>query len=116
MRRRFPGILNADEKTVARMLRQAGNFPIQHWGAAITDEAAIEVDRKLEQERYKSMLIAINHDALLVDVFPGEEARACKLIRYVMERHMPSRWPELRVPLTVSQELTERWGVTEEVA
>ena len=110
VKRRLPDAQSSDPYVVYRALRQAGNFPIQSQGACITNIAAILVDQYLVGKGLKSLLVHIIHDALLVDVFPGEEKQVKEIVRKIMEEEVPNKWcPWLTVTLPVDQTLTDRW-------
>jgi len=108
--RRFPEAVGADDYTLARILRQAGNFPIQSQGADINNIAACLVDQNLRRGKYRSLLVNIVHDSIIIDVYPGEEKPVMELTKRVMEEEMKAHTPWLRVNLQVSQELSKRWG------
>lgn len=108
--RRLPDATLSDERTVARALRQAGNFPIQSQGSDITNLSGMMVDKELRRGSMKSKLVHIIHDALLVDVYPGDEDLVKLICKDVMEQKVRKHTPWLKVELKISQELSKRWG------
>lgn len=64
--------------------RIALNTPIQGSAADIIKVAMIGVYNRLQAEGLKSKLILQVHDELILDVEPGEEERAAKLVEEVM--------------------------------
>lgn len=100
---------------VGRALRQAGNFPIQSQGACITNRAAILIDNVLNSDLEKTSIVChVIHDAILVDVYPGEADKVMEICKLVMTEGMQKETPWLKLPLEVSQDLSERWGQTDD--
>lgn len=102
---------SATEAERFRMMRQAGNFPIQSLGAHLTNLAACAMDEFL-RENFKSIVFFQQHDAILVDLHPGdnaeEVARHCEKIMTVK---VPRQYaPFLRVELPAGISITKRWG------
>lgn len=115
LRRRLPEALNLDplddESLLLAIFRQAGNFPTQSQGAAITNLAGVKLDYKLDQMwEFKSKLYHIHHDSLNVDCYFGEEDRVAQITKEVMEVEVPAICPWLKVKLTVDIKISERWG------
>lgn len=109
--RRFPEISSADEWTTERILRQAGNFPIQAAGADITNLTLIEMDRAVASIG-KSVVFNQVHDSILIDA-PHEEAdavekRGLEVVEQV-NRHRVLHG-RLKVPLEVKCTVSIRWG------
>lgn len=111
-RRHFPGWKEAGDYERARILRQAGNFPIQHLGAALTHLAAFKVDQTLT-ESFKSILFHEVHDCVLIDLHPAEAGSKFlfNFIGEIMTNLIPRKYaPFLRVALPVEGRIADRWG------
>lgn len=115
--RHFPNIkVVQDEKLLAAMLREAGNFPIQSAGADLTTLACLLVEERMRAQKMKSLLCQDNHDAMIVDRHPKEGNEVDALIVDVMENEVPRRCEWLKVPLKVSIKTTTHWGGAEHVS
>lgn len=114
LRRRLPGATTADPESVKRLLRQAGNFPIQSQGASITNLAGVEFEKELEKMvEYQSKFYHIVHDNLVIDCFPGEEEDMKALATKIMQVKVVEQCPWLKVALPVDTKLSFRWGGAE---
>jgi len=115
-RRRLPEALSAEGDDLKAILRQAGNYPIQNMGAAITDLAGIAVNRELEKMwEYKSVLYHIHHDCLNLDCPADEVKDIVPLVKRIMEKDIPKQFcPWLKVSLPVEAKVSYRWGGLDE--
>ena len=103
-RRYFPG-LNSTNRTVRETAeRGALNAPIQGSAADIMKIAMIDADRALRDAGLRSRIILQIHDELVVEVAPGEEETASRLVADAMEHAV-----DLSVPLDVSTGLGSDW-------
>lgn len=96
---------------VARLLRQAGNFPIQSQGSDINSLSAIRIDEVLRgREGVKSRVFLPVHDSVMVDS-PGSEVRTVAgVCKRVMEGELAAKCPWLKVKLEIDQVISARWG------
>jgi DNA polymerase-1 len=84
--------------------RMALNTPIQGTSADILKLAMIEIDKKLNEGKYKTKMLLQVHDELIFDV-PNDELEVIKeLVRDTMENIY-----KLSVPLKVSIEYGKNW-------
>lgn len=109
-RRRLPDAQLSDKWIVERACRQAGNFPIQAQGATITNLAAVLIDKETARLGLRSVVCHIIHDAILLDVYPGEPEDVLRLCKQIMTVEMKKYTPWLKVALTIDQKISDRWG------
>jgi len=83
----------------------ATNYPIQGAAFHCLLWAFIELDRSLMVDGWKSRLIGQIHDAIILDVYPGELEAVSELIHHVTTKELPKAWPWIIVPLEVDAEL-----------
>lgn len=105
-------IPNPDRKTrwlLARLLRQAGNFPIQNAGAYINNIACLKVAARINSAGVGCLFLPI-HDSILVDVPPKREKAVSAQIRAIMEGEMQKVCTWLKVQLKIDQTISARWG------
>ena len=112
--RHFPGWAQATDRERFRMMRQAGNFPIQALGAGLTNLAAKTVDDLLRIS-YHSFVDFQQHDSIKVDLNPKDNAEEIKEhCERIMSVKVPKLYaPFLKVELPVSSQISRRWGGTE---
>lgn len=112
--RHFPGWQGASGCEKSRMMRQAGNFPIQSLGAHITNLSAFHIDKFLTKN-FKSLVFHQVHDSILVDVHPEDDAGEVKMYcGRIMSERVPKRYaPFLCVKLPIEAEISKRWGQAE---
>lgn len=108
--RRLPEAIHADDYELARLFRQAGNFPIQSAGADITSLASIKINEKLIAMKAKSLLFHQVHDSILIDCYPGEGEGIQEISERIMTKEIPSRCEWLKVKLPVDCTVSKRWG------
>lgn len=94
---------------IARLLRQAGNHPIQNAGAEINNLACIQVDRVLRDHKAKSVFCLPVHDSVMVDSPGNEIKRASALCKRVMTVELKKQLPWLKVNLDIDQSISYRW-------
>ncbi len=95
--RKIPEISSAKYQLRQFGERVAMNMPLQGTASDIIKMAMLRVHDAMKAENMKSQLILQIHDELIIDVFPGEEEKAKKLLKEQMENVA-----ELKVPLVVS--------------
>jgi len=94
-----PDAKDNDQKVRSHAFRRSGNFPIQNGGALITLRCMWRIEWEMQKRGLKSLLIAQLHDALYVDVYPGEEEEVDALMAEIMEKDVPTLWKWWEVPL-----------------
>lgn len=106
-RKRFIRNINAknkNEKSAAE--RMAVNTPIQGSAADIVKKAMIAVQNAIESAGLKAKLLLQVHDELIVEC-PAEE---CEAVKKLLQTEMEGV-AKLNVPLKVSVESGENWGM-----
>jgi len=84
--------------------RTAMNTPMQGAAADLIKLAMIELDRRMDSEKFESQMILQVHDELLFDAHEKEIPRLAKLVKEVMEGVHT-----LRVPLAVDTKVGTNW-------
>ncbi len=84
--------------------RMAMNAPIQGSAADIIKIAMVNVDRKLEENHFKSKMLVSVHDELVFEVEQGEEEKLQSLVRGEMINAV-----NLSVPLEVGDSFGKDW-------
>lgn len=102
-RRYLPDLGSSNRQRRDAAERAALNSPIQGTAADIIKIAMIRVDERLRAEGLTSRMLLQIHDELILEVAPGEEAAAEKVLTEEM-----SQAADLRVPLDVQV----GWGRT----
>jgi len=100
-----PDALDPNPRIRSHAMRRAGNFPIQNGGAVFTAGAMSRVDDWLIERGFRSVLIAQLHDALYVDVYPGEAEAVNSLMVEAMEEWPRRAFPWFDVPLTTDSKI-----------
>ena len=103
-RRYFPGLTSTNRTVRETAERGALNAPIQGSAADIMKIAMIDADAALRDAGLRSRIILQIHDELVVEVAPGEEETASRLVADAMEHAV-----DLSVPLDVSTGLGSDW-------
>uniref|UniRef100_A0A7S0HFB4 DNA-directed DNA polymerase n=1 Tax=Hanusia phi TaxID=3032 RepID=A0A7S0HFB4_9CRYP len=89
--------------------RQAINAPIQGTAADIIKRAMLRIETELEREGVEARMLLQVHDELVFEVREGDEERAGKIVKRVMEDACsPTR--VLSVPLVVDIGVGTSWG------
>ncbi|MFD8488359.1 DNA polymerase I [Streptomyces sp. NPDC059712] len=97
-RRRYLPDLNSDNRQRREAAeRMALNAPIQGTAADIVKIAMLNVDKALNEAGLASRMLLQVHDEIVLEIAPGERARAEELVRREMANAV-----RLRVPLGVS--------------
>lgn len=116
-RRRLPEVFNSDESIVARALRQAINFPVQHGAGFTTLIALCLIARRLKAAGCESRPILTVHDQIGVDTTRDEISFVAKMMQDVMQ-DVPSLsdevlpgldWSFLKVPILADFEAGVNW-------
>ncbi len=84
--------------------RTALNTPLQGTAADLIKLAMIAIDRRFNEERFRTKMILQVHDELLFEVPPGEMDRVRELVRQEMESVY-----ELKVPVVVEVKCGPNW-------
>ncbi|MCL2186686.1 MAG: DNA polymerase, partial [Treponema sp.] len=95
---------NKTEKSAAE--RIAVNTPIQGSAADIVKMAMIRLDKKLTSENSRARLLLQVHDELILECPKDECEKIASLVKTEMEQAAA-----LSIPLRVSVETGDRWGV-----
>lgn len=100
-RRRIIKELSSNQFMVRQMgERIALNTPIQGTCADIIKKAMVDIDKKLEERKFKSKMVLQIHDELIFDVVESEKDELVSLVKEVMTHVI-----DLKVPLKVSADL-----------
>jgi len=104
-RRRYVPDINSDNKNIREAAeRVAINMPIQGTAADMIKIAMIRIQRRLLEEKFKSLMILQIHDELLFEVHPEEVERLQSLVITEMENALP-----MNVPIKVDIGIGNSW-------
>ncbi|TGA87573.1 DNA polymerase I [Streptomyces sp. MZ04] len=104
-RRRYLPDLNSDNRQRREMAeRMALNAPIQGTAADIVKIAMLNVDTALTKAKLKSRMLLQVHDEIVLEIAPGERAKAEEIVRREMAGAV-----SLRAPLDVSVGVGDDW-------
>ena len=67
----------------------------------------IQLNKQLQKEKWKSLIVGQIHDSILLDVVPKELNDLLLLINDIMVRRLRKAWPWIIVPLEVEAEVTD---------
>jgi DNA polymerase I-like protein with 3'-5' exonuclease and polymerase domains len=99
-----------------RIFRQVFNTRVQNAAACVTFVALIEVNRQMKEAGFKSVLVDIVYDSIVVDVYPGELEELAVMMKEVMEHPPTERYGvTLAVPMAVDVEAGPSWGQIKEL-
>lgn len=116
--RRLPEVMSSDNNIVARALRQAVNFPVQHGAGFTTLIAMCLVDNRMREAKCRSKLILTVHDQIAIDAHVDEAMPLAEMVKDVME-NVPKLsdevipgldWSWLQVPITADFDTGVSWG------
>ena len=105
-RRYLQDIHSSDQIKVAAAGRRACNSPIQSTASDITCMGLIRLQNYLDENpKYRSMIVGMIHDDILVDT-PDEEVEdiSKKLVEF-----MTKDIPGMHIPLVAEPSVFERW-------
>jgi DNA polymerase-1 len=89
-RRRYMTNINASNAVVrAADERAAINMPIQGTAAEMLKIAMINIQREIEKQKLKSLMIMQVHDELVFDVYPGEKDALTEIVPEKMKTALP---------------------------
>jgi DNA polymerase-1 len=89
-RRRYMTNINASNAAVrAADERAAINMPIQGTAAEMLKIAMINIQREIEKQQFKSLMIMQVHDELVFDVYPGENDALSGIVTEKMRTAIP---------------------------
>ncbi|WP_431521172.1 DNA polymerase I [Citricoccus muralis] len=105
-RRRYLPDLTSDNRQLRDMAERAAlNAPIQGSAADIIKLAMLGVQRELTEQQLRSRMILQIHDELILELAPGEEEQAERILTEQMSSAI-----ELRVPLDVQVGRGRSWN------
>lgn len=117
-RRRLPQVNSVDEEEVARALRQGVNFTVQSAASQMTLLSSIIIRGMMAERGMKSVLWNLVHDALMFDVYPGEQDALDEIVKDVMT-NLPKygnrimgddfKWDWIRVPIEIGADYGYNW-------
>lgn len=102
--RRIPELTVSNYQTRVFGERVAMNMPLQGSASDIIKIAMLKTDEALRKNNMRSLLILTIHDELILDVYPGEEELAKKVLKESMENVAT-----LQVPLLVDISYGKTW-------
>jgi DNA polymerase-1 len=105
-KRSIPELISANGATRNFGERMAVNTPIQGSAADLIKMAMINIDKRLDKERLKSMMILQVHDELVFEVMENELEVMRKIVKDEMENVMP-----MAVPIKVDIGTGKNWRV-----
>jgi DNA polymerase-1 len=95
----------------------ATNYPVQGTAFHCLLWSFITVDKILTKKNMKTRIIGQVHDSIVLDVYPKELDKVCRLLEYVMTKKIRKHWPWVNVPLDMDADLggvDESWNELEE--
>lgn len=104
-KRNIPELMSANGATRNFGERMAVNTPIQGSAADLIKMAMINIDKRLDKERLKSMMILQVHDELVFEVTEDELEIMKELVKKEMENVMP-----MSVPIKVDIGIGRNWS------
>lgn len=110
-RRRLPDLKSKVQALKANAERQAINAPIQGTGSDFTLLSLIGIQKWLEDNHKKSLIIATVHDSIVFDVYIPELEDVCIAVKQIME-HVHEKYIDTPVPIRADLELGESYGAT----
>lgn len=90
-RRNLRDVYSQDRSKQNEALRQAVNTRIQGTGAFLTNTSVIFIQKWLEKNNMKSVMVLTVHDSIVVDAHPDEINIVAKAVKYIME-NLPIKW------------------------
>lgn len=93
-----------------RSWRQAINSPIQSSASDVTFLALLESMKEFDRLGMKSLVFGFIHDAIVVDVYPGELFQVQAILHDKMTVWTEKEFPWLKVPMTADFDLCPGWG------
>ena len=98
-----------------RILRQAGNAPIQGGASWHTNLGLTKALRLMRDRNLRSILDLTVHDSGRVDIYPGEREAVHECMKEGMERPDTQKFGvDLTIPLVVDSKIGRNWGLMEE--
>jgi DNA polymerase I-like protein with 3'-5' exonuclease and polymerase domains len=98
-----------------RILRQAGNAPIQGGASWHTNLGLTKALRLMRDLNLRSILDLTVHDSGRVDIYPGEREAVHACMKEGMERPDTQKFGvDLTIPLVVDSKIGRNWGHMEE--
>lgn len=110
-RRRLPDLRSQVNTLKSNAERQAINAPIQGTGSDFTLLSIIAIQKWLEDNNMKSLMIATVHDSIVFDVYIPELPMVAKAVKTIME-HIHEPYIDTPVPIKADLELGVNYGAT----
>lgn len=99
-----------------KILRQAGNAPIQGGSSWHTNLGLVKTQRLMAEQGLRSVMMMTVHDSAVFDVYPGELEAVMAVAREGMERPDTAKYGvDLTIPLVVDFKVGPNWGEMEEI-
>lgn len=99
-----------------KILRQAGNAPIQGGASWHTNLGLVKTQRLMAERNLRSVMMMTVHDSAVFDVYPGELEAVMVAAREGMERPDTTKYGvDLSIPLVVDFKVGPNWGEMEEI-
>jgi uracil-DNA glycosylase family 4 len=96
-------------------MREAQNTPIQGAATDICLDALLQVQDELVGRGMMSRCWLFHHDAISVDVFPGELQDVYDILTVTMRERPRREFPWLKVPTEIDVDLGVRWAGTAKI-
>ena len=113
-RRRLPDLHSKVQGLKSNAERQAINAPIQGTGSDLTMLSVIKINRWLQENKLKSLIVATVHDSIVLDIYVPELHIVAPTIKQIME-HVHEPYIDTSVPILAELELGVNYGATFEV-
>ena len=99
-----------------RIMRQAGNAPIQSGASWLTNLGLVKTERLMRERGLRSVLFLTVHDSGVFDIYPGEKQAVLECAREGMEHPECEQFGvDLSIPLVVDFKSGPNWGTMKEV-
>jgi DNA polymerase-1 len=81
------------------------NYPVQGAAFHCLLWCFIRLSKEIKKRGWKTRLIGQIHDSMVLDVYPPERERICKLIKRITTVELAKEWTWINVPLSVTIEI-----------
>lgn len=99
-----------------RIMRQAGNAPIQSGASWLTNLGLVKTERLMRDRNLRSVLFLTVHDSGVFDIYPGEKEAVMECAREGMEHPECEQFGvDLTIPLMLDLKSGPNWGTMKEV-
>jgi len=92
-------------------LRKAVNYPIQSTASDLVLSTIIRVYKEIKRRGLRSLIIGAIHDAILIDIYPGEFMEVNSIVKYeaeVVNKEKYKLW--LKCPIQIDVQIGYSWG------